>query len=115
MLVALLIHCALNAAMENAGKVPSPAYRQERCYLSQDCPMQDALQSLYNLYSIQSCDMSHADAVNIPTDKSMLLLVTYFYDHAKLQSPPYSASLHSPTDFYDPVTYYIYALRKIVI
>lgn len=114
-ILALLIHCVSNEAIENIGKVSSPTYRQERCYVSQDRPIHNALERLYNLYSTQSCDMSHTDIMHVPADKSIQLLVTYFCEHYKLQSPPYSPSLHTPKCLYDPVSYYIYGLRKIII
>lgn len=71
LVLALLIHCATNGAMEDMCKVSSPTYRQEKCYVSQDRPIQDALERLYNLYTTQTCDMSHTDVAHVPTDKSM--------------------------------------------
>lgn len=85
-----------------------PTYRQEKCYVSQDRPIQDALERLYNLYTTQTCDMSHTDVAHVPTDKSMFLLIAYFCDHYKHQSPPYPVSSHSPTYYYDPISYYIW-------
>ena len=92
LVLALLIHCATNGAMEDMCKVSSPTYRQEKCYVSQDRPIQDALERLYNLYTTQTCDMSHTDVAHVPTDKSMFLLIAYFCDHYKHQSPPYPVS-----------------------
>ncbi len=115
LVLALLIHCATNGAMEDMCKVSSPTYRQEKCYVSQDRPIQDALERLYNLYTTQTCDMSHTDVAHVPTDKSMFLLIAYFCAHYKHQGPPYPVSSHSPTYYYDPISYYIYGLRKIVI
>lgn len=115
LILALLIHIATTEAMGNSGKALSPACRQEKCYLSQDYPEHNALERLYNLYSTQSCDMSHTDVAHVPADKSIVLLIAYFCEHYKLQSPPYSSSLRTPDYFYDPITYYIYGLRKIVI
>ena len=83
--------------------------------MSQDRPVHNALERLYNFYSTQSCDMSHTDVTHVPADKSMLLLIAYFCEHYKLQSPPDSASLHTPTYYHDPISYYIYGLRKIVV
>ena len=112
LVLALLIHCATNGAMEDMCKVSSPTYRQEKCYVSQDRPIQDALERLYNLYTTQTCDMSHTDVAHVPTDKSMFLLIAYFCDHYKHQSPPYPVSSHSPTYYYDPISYYIYGFEK---
>ena len=113
LVLALLIHCATNGAMEDMCKVSSPTNRQEKCNVSQDCQIQNALERLYNRYA--TCDMSHTDVAHVPTDKSMFLLIAYFCDHYKHQSPPYPVSSHSPTYYYDPISYYIYGLRKIVI
>lgn len=92
-----------------------PRLLGRRSYVSQDRPIQDALERLYNLYTTQTCDMSHTDVAHVPTDKSMFLLIAYFCDHYKHQSPLYPVSSHSPTYYYDPISYYIYGLRKIVI
>ena len=105
LVLALLIHCATNGAMEDMCKVSSPTYRQEKCYVSQDCPIQNALERLYNLYATQSCDMS----------KSVLLPVAFSGEHHNSQRPYHSSSSHPPTCYYDPISYYIYGLRKIVI
>ncbi len=115
LVLTLLIHYGMNGIMENMCKVSSPTYRQEKCFLSQDHPIQYALELLYNLYATQSCDMSHTDVAQVPTDKSMFSLIAYFCDHYKHQSPPYPVSSHYPTYYYDPISYYIYGLRKIVV
>ena len=115
LVLALLIHCATNGAMEDMCKVSSPTYRQEKCYVSQDRPIQDALERLYNLYTTQTCDMSHTDVAHVPTDKSMFLLIAYSGEHHNSQRPYHSSSSHPPTCYYDPISYYIYGLRKIVI
>lgn len=115
LVLALLIHVVSNEAMEDNCRVASPTYRQERCCVSQVHPIHNALERLYYFYSTQSCDMSHADVANIPTDKSVQLLVAYFREYKSQQNPTQNYSPHIPKFFYDPITYYIYGLRKIVI
>ena len=115
LVLALLIHCATNGAMEDMCKVSSPTYRQEKCYVSQNCPIHNALERLYNLYATQSCDMSHTDVTHVPANKSILLPVAFSGEHHNSQSPYHSSSSHPPTCYYDPISYYIYELRKIVI
>ena len=78
LVLALLIHVVSNEAMEDNCRVSPPTYRQEKCYVSQDHPVHNALERLHYFYSTQSCDMSHADVAHIPTDKSVQLLITYF-------------------------------------
>lgn len=115
LVLALLFHSAANAAMEDICKVAAPDYCQERSYVSQDYPVHNALELLYSFYSAQSCDMSHVVIAHVPTDKSVQLLITYFREHKSSQSPPYTYSFHVPKYFSDPITHYIYGLRKIVI
>lgn len=115
LVLALLIHSVANEKVENMCKAPYPTYSQEKCYFSQESPVQNALERLFYLYSTQSCDMSHVDVVHIPADKSMLLPITYLREHRKQATPSYSHLSHVPNYFYDPITYYIYGLRKIVI
>ena len=115
LVLALLIRCATNEAMEDACKVSSPTYRQEKCYVSQDRPIQDALERLYNLYTTQTCDMSHTDVAHVPTDKSMFFVNRLFLRPLQTSKSTLPCLVHSPTYYYDPISYYIYGLRKIVI
>lgn len=112
---ALLIHVVSNEAMEDNCRVAPPTYRQEKCYVSQDHPVQNALERFYYFYSTQSCDMSHADVAHVPADKSVQLLIAYFSEYKNQLNTSKTHSLHIPKYFYDPISYYIYGLRKIVI
>ena len=58
LVLALLIHVVSNEAMEDNCRVAPPTYRQEKCYVSQDHPVHNALERLHYFYSTQSCDMS---------------------------------------------------------
>lgn len=87
------------------------------CCISQDRPLHRAINRLYHFYStLQLCDLSHADlSPNGPTDKGLLAAGGYGseYKHKYIPeeiSPPLPAH-HNP----DPITYYIYRLRKIII
>ena len=77
LVLALLIHVVPNETMEDNCRVAPPTYRQEKCYVSQDHPVHNALERLYYFYSTQSCDMSHADVAHVPTDKSVQLLLIF--------------------------------------
>ena len=69
-----------------------------------------------DLHATPSCDMSHTDGVHVPGNKSVLWVIAYFYKHHRLsQSPPPAARQYSPILSSDPVSHYIYGLRKIVI
>ena len=43
LVLALLIHCATNGAMEDMCKVSSPTYRQEKCYVHGESALKDPL------------------------------------------------------------------------
>jgi len=102
LVLALLIHCVANGTMEDICKVSSPTYRQEKCYVSQDRPIHNALERLYNLYATQSCDMSHTDITHVPANKSILLPMASSGEHYNFQSSPHS----SPTSMIlSPIIY----------
>ena len=105
LVLALLIHVVPNETMEDNCRVAPPTYRQEKCYVSQDHPVHNALERLYYFYSTQSCDMSHADVAHVPTDKSVQLLIAYFREYKSQQNTSQTHSLHIPKYFYDPITY----------
>lgn len=115
LVLALLIHSVTYQTMENNCKEISPTYRQEKCFVSQDHPIHKALDLLYNYYSNQYGDISHTDAMQVPVEKSVQLFVSYLRGHKSFQSPPYDDSHRIPKYLADPVTHYIYGLRKIII
>lgn len=115
LVLALLIHCNIYGITEEMCEACSPNYRQEQCYLSQSTPIRDTLEHICNLYPTQSCDMSHTDIAHVPTEKSFLLPMMDSGEHYDSQHSFLPSSLHFPTYFYDPISYYIYGLRKIVV
>ena len=115
LVLALLIHSVTCQTMENNCKELSPTHCQGKCYVSQNHPIQNALARLYNYYSTQSSDLSHMDAVPVPTDKSISLFIDYLRGSRNSQSPPYDSSSDIPKYLSDPISHYIYGLRKIVI
>lgn len=116
MILTLLLHSFSDKAMEEAGKVALPTYHQDECYISQEQPDNNMLSHLFHLHATPSCDMSHTDGVHVPGNKSVLWVIAFFYKHHRLsQSPPPAARQYSPILSSDPVSHYIYGLRKIVI
>lgn len=115
LVLALLIHCATNGTMEDMCKVSSPTYRQKICFVSRDCPIHNALERLYDFYATQSCDMSHTDVTHVPANKSILLPVAYSEEQHHSPKPSHFSSPHPLTCYYDPISYYIYGLRKIIV
>ena len=115
LVLALLIHLVIYQTMENNCKELSPTHCQEKCYVSQNNPIQNALARLYDYYSIQSSDLSHMDVAPVPVDKSISLFIDYLRGCRNSQSPPYDRSSQTPEYLPDPISHYIYGLRKIVI
>ncbi|WP_294629176.1 hypothetical protein [uncultured Bacteroides sp.] len=110
-----LIHCATYEAMNRMDKLTSPLSQPEMCRVSPSNPVQEAMQRLTFFFSIQAGSFSNAEPANAPTDKHMLPPATCFCEHHKPQTSPESTSLHTPSYYHDPISYYIYGLRKIVV
>lgn len=110
----LLLHSVTMKAV-NIAELPTEAV-QEECFLSQARSAHHLFERFYIYYSNMPCELSHADVSHIPTDKSV---VRHF---ARFRA--YKAMNHSFTDFLlhstiyslsDPVSYYVFGLRKIII
>lgn len=110
----LILHCATMMANQEKSTATPPSYRQEKCSLLQDNPIQNTLNHLYFFHSTQSSDLGHTDISYVPLYKSLNLLVAYFCEHKEQYSP----SIESQNPFrkcLDPINHYIYKFRKIVI
>lgn len=111
----MLVVCASNEVTGNNYEDLSSVNWQEECVLCPKLPEHNASECIHHLYSNQSCDMSHTETAQVPTDKSILLLIAYFCEHGKHQSAQGFMPPHLPAFFSDTITYYIYRLRKIVV
>lgn len=115
LVLALLIHSVSSQTMENNRKELSLTDRQEKCFVSQNNPFHNALEHLYYLYTTRTCDLSHADIAHVPADKSIQLPVSYSRGHKYTQYRSYTHTHYIPKYLSDPITHYIYGLRKIII
>jgi hypothetical protein len=105
--------------MWNASDTPvSPCPPDIRCCFSQDGPGEDALSGyddILSLLSWLSSDMGHVGATYVPANKSLSLLVVHTGVTGKSGWP---LSIHPPAKrarASDPLDYYVYGLRKIVV
>ena len=115
MVIALLIYAFTTESVGNNSKVSCPTSCWQKTDSYQKESFQDILEQLFHFYACQTCEIGHADAIHIPGDKIFLLPVFYLKEHKNSPAPPNASQLHLPHYFYDPITHYIYALRRIVI
>lgn len=113
--LALLLHSMTMKAAETL-VFASADLVQEECLLTQAHPAPSAFQRFYIHYSDMPCEMSHADVSHIPTDKSFIRFVLYFR-RLKARSDHFSDYLlhTSIQTSSDPVSYYVFGLRKIIV
>lgn len=89
---------------------------QEECFLSQAHPMQHAFNRFYIYYSNMPCEMGHVDMSHIPTDKSFIRHFTRFREHKAMNDSFFDYLVHPLTySSSDPVSYYVFGLRKIIV
>lgn len=86
------------------------------CVVSQAHSKHSVLDHFHYFASVMPGEMGNADLSHIPTDKSFLRLISRFFEHRMMNPQQTDAYLHSYIDcFSDPVQYYVYGLRKIVV
>ena len=86
-------------------------------YIIED-PDQDRniLERFHFYCTIMPCEMGHADISHVPTDKSFIRPETVFHKYRMRNNPLSDHSIYSHTyNPSDPLTYYVYGLRKIII
>ena len=91
---------------------------EERCILSQapTAHKQDIRSILYDHFSSIPLYMDNVDSTQVPGNKSFFILLNYFRMYWLADSPSSNPLLHSA--FYpvpDPLSYYVFGLRKIII
>lgn len=113
-LLALLLYSVTMKAVEvNSASV---SLKKEACFVSQAQTLSHSLNRLAFYCATMPCEMGHVDMSHIPTDKSVIRHYTRFREH-KATNDSFSDYLsHSSIySFSDPVSYYVFGSRKIII
>ena len=77
---------------------------------------QQNIRNIYNRFLSTSLYIDNVDSTQVPGNKSVLLLLNYFRMRWLAESPACGSLLHA--SFYpvpDPLSYYVFGLRKIII
>lgn len=91
---------------------------QEECFISQarSATAKNAFKRFHIYCATVPCEMAHTDLSHIPTDKSFLRAETicrkYKMRNTFLSDIALNLHIHSLSD---PLTYYVYGLRKIIL
>lgn len=115
---ALLLHLiAINVANLSCSTSITPS-SQDECFISQAAP--SSLHGAYRHFHIYCAtmpgEMGHADISHVPADKSFLRPEVSFRKYLRNTSFLSDISIHvSIHSLFDPLTYYVYGLRKILI
>ena len=91
---------------------------EERCILSQapTAHKQDIRSILYDHFSSMALYMDNVDSTQVPGNKSVLLLLNYFRMYGLPDSSISGSLLHASfAPVPDPLSYYVFGLRKIII
>lgn len=119
LMITLLGVLLYDSAVQAAGVPYAYTYpEEERCVLSQ-APItheQDIRNILYDHFSSLPLYIDHVDSTQVPGNKSSLLLLNAFQTYRPSGSPANSSSpriAFCPVP--DPLSYYVFGLRKIII
>lgn len=114
--LALLLHLVTVRAAEATVWASAEGFQEEECSVSQAHPVHNAFQRFYIYYSEMPCEMSHAEVSYIPADKSCVRFFSHFREHKAMNTPFFASSLHSSIySLSDPVSYYVFGLKKIIV
>lgn len=103
-------------AIEAADFLYTPAAgKTERCSLSQAPASQRSVRTLYASLFTSSFCVNHAESMQIPDNRSALLLVHPFRMQLHARSPEYGHMLCPAPPPAPDIRYYIFGLRKILI
>lgn len=90
---------------------------EDRCILSQaPTSHQQNLRSIYNHFLSIPLYMDNVDSTQVPGNKSVLLLLNYVRMYGRDDTPSCNSLLHAAFHSVpDPLSYYVFGLRKIII
>lgn len=116
--LALLLHL-ITMKVADISCFPADFEAQDECFISQASysPSSDNPYGHFHFYcTTMPCEMGHADISHVPTDKSFLRSETCIRKYMLRKSLSSDISIHIDTHrLFDPLTYYVYGLRKIII
>ena len=114
LIFALLLHSAM---MDVTKEIVIPdIHSYEECSVSQARPVRNAIEKIYHFYSVLSCEMGYSDLSHVPTDKNFIRLTARQCEYKDLIPPDCIYSSHQYThNPADPIVFYIYGQRKILI
>lgn len=114
--LAVLLHLI---TMQVAGLSYTPADNagKDECFISQAySPCHDAYRHFHFYHTTIACEMGHTDLSHVPTDKNFLRPEVTFRKYMLRKSLISDISIHvNIHSLFDPLAYYVYGLRKIVI
>lgn len=118
MALALLLH-VITMKVAEISYLPADEAVQDECFISQasySSSSGNAYGHFHFYCTTMPCEMGHADISHVPTDKSFLRSETCFRKYMLRKS--LSSDISTRIDrhsLFDPLTYYVYGLRKIII
>lgn len=115
LLLGVLIY---DGAAQAAGISCTFIRNDEEPYILSQAPTshQQNIQNIYNHFLSTPLYMDNVDSTQVPGNKSVLLLLNYFRMHWQGDTPSCNSLLHASLyPVPDPLSYYVFGLRKIII
>lgn len=113
-LLTILLHHSIAGAMDLSCAPTFSAI--ERCNFSQAPTAGQAVRNIYNHFPAKALCLDHVDTTQVPGNKCILLVANHLWIEWLADSLSRSIALPPAFDIQsDPLTYYIFGLRKILI
>jgi len=112
----VMLHATMMEAMKVSETLYITSQSDSAYFISQEQALKLSIELFYNCYAELACEVAHLDFSHILTNKSNHRLIGAFREYKPINSLFFSATFrslsHNPMD---PVTYYVFGLRKIII
>lgn len=112
-----LLHSIIMKAANADAVYSNSGFEQTKCSISQaHCCTYDIFDNYHLHSSAMPCEMGHVDISNVPAAKSCYRFAARLRDHkSSSRAANYDSPQFSLYSLSDPVSYYVFGLRKIIV
>lgn len=110
-----MLHTTMMGAMKVSEALYTAPQSDSGCSISQKQTFNLSLQWFCNYYAELACEVAHLDFSYTPTSKSYHRLIGSFRTYNAIHLASFSVTFHPLSHrSMDPVSYYVFGMRKII-
>jgi hypothetical protein len=110
-----MLHATMMGAMKASETLYTAPQSDPGYFISQKQILNLSLQEFCYYYAELACEVAHLDFSHTPTSKSYHRLIGFFRTHSAIHLASFSVTFHPLShSSMNPVSYYVFGLRKII-